>query len=92
MSSAASLIALVVLENLRVIPKTKTVVFDSQIYLGSSEPVVIVSLRYFNGSDTAFPDDSSSFNHCITITVVSPRFLQMIKGSIYRNIDGSHML
>ncbi|KAF7366803.1 hypothetical protein MSAN_00938600 [Mycena sanguinolenta] len=56
MSSAISLIALAVLENPRVIPKTKTVVFDGQIYLGSSEPAIIVSLRYYNATDMAFPD------------------------------------
>ncbi|KAJ7447431.1 hypothetical protein FB451DRAFT_1411850 [Mycena latifolia] len=61
MSSSASLShlnALAVLENPRVIPKSKTVVFDAQMYLGSSEPALIFSLRYFNADDLDFPDVS----------------------------------
>ncbi|KAJ7922087.1 hypothetical protein B0H13DRAFT_1604004 [Mycena leptocephala] len=55
--SSASLISLTaVLENPRVIPKTKTVVFDAQIYLGALEPAIILSLRYFNATDMVFPD------------------------------------
>ncbi|KAJ7710859.1 hypothetical protein B0H17DRAFT_1190539 [Mycena rosella] len=54
--SAASFNALAVLENPRVIPKTKTVVFDAQVYLGSAEPALIVSLRYFNANNQNFPD------------------------------------
>jgi hypothetical protein len=56
MSSAASLIAIAVLENPRSIPKSKFIVFDAQIYLGSSEPTLITSLRYFNTDDTVFPE------------------------------------
>ncbi|KAJ7898289.1 hypothetical protein B0H14DRAFT_3424660 [Mycena olivaceomarginata] len=56
MSSATSLIAIAVLENPRVIPKTMTVVFDDQIYLGSSEHALLLSLRYFNATDIAFAD------------------------------------
>ncbi|KAJ6467906.1 hypothetical protein C8R45DRAFT_475644 [Mycena sanguinolenta] len=56
MSSATSLIALAVLGNPRLIPKTKTVIFDGQIYLGSSVPAIFVSLRYFNATDIQFLD------------------------------------
>ncbi|KAJ6556570.1 hypothetical protein DFH09DRAFT_1084662 [Mycena vulgaris] len=59
MSSAASLIAFAVLENPRLIPKTKSIVFDAQIYLGSSEPALITSLRYFNSNNLEFPEVGS---------------------------------
>ncbi|KAJ6480066.1 hypothetical protein DFH09DRAFT_1341557 [Mycena vulgaris] len=56
MSSSASIIGVAVLENPRVIPKSKAVVFDAQIYLGSSEPALITSLRYFNTNNIEFTD------------------------------------
>ncbi|KAJ7624197.1 hypothetical protein B0H17DRAFT_1218917 [Mycena rosella] len=56
MSSSASLIALAILENPRLIPKSKFIVFDAQIYLGSSEPAIITSLRYFNVNNLTFAD------------------------------------
>ncbi|KAJ6455546.1 hypothetical protein C8R47DRAFT_1060777 [Mycena vitilis] len=56
MSSSTSLTAIAVLENPRLIPKSKVVVFDAQIYLGSSEPALISSLRYFNTHDIKFAD------------------------------------
>ncbi|KAJ7233377.1 hypothetical protein C8J57DRAFT_1532514 [Mycena rebaudengoi] len=49
--SSTLLHAIAVLENPRVIPKTKTVVFDGQIFLPSSEPALIGSFRYFNTND-----------------------------------------
>ncbi|KAJ6582487.1 hypothetical protein DFH09DRAFT_1309433 [Mycena vulgaris] len=58
MSSTASLTAIAVLENPRLIPKSKFIVFDTQIYLGSSEPVFIAPLRYFNSDDAEFADIS----------------------------------
>ncbi|KAJ7916923.1 hypothetical protein B0H13DRAFT_2445608 [Mycena leptocephala] len=54
--SATSLHAIAVLENPRIIPKTKTFVFDAQIYLGSSEPALIASLRYFNADNREFAE------------------------------------
>ncbi|KAJ7845691.1 hypothetical protein B0H14DRAFT_2584518 [Mycena olivaceomarginata] len=53
MSSAA--VTTVVLENPRHIPKTNSIVFDAQIYLGSSEPAIIASLRYFNTDISSRP-------------------------------------
>ncbi|KAJ7917782.1 hypothetical protein B0H13DRAFT_2321992 [Mycena leptocephala] len=52
----SSFTGLAVLENPRVIPKTKTVVFDLQAYLPSSEPALIGSVRYFNRDDLEFPE------------------------------------
>ncbi|KAJ7828160.1 hypothetical protein B0H14DRAFT_3466537 [Mycena olivaceomarginata] len=42
--------------NPRVIPKTKTVVFDLQANLPRSEPALIGSVRYFNHDDLEFPE------------------------------------
>ncbi|KAJ7278110.1 hypothetical protein C8J57DRAFT_1221968 [Mycena rebaudengoi] len=54
--SSVSLSAIAVLENPRQIPKTKTIVFDAQIYLGSSEPALIMSLHYYNADNMEFSD------------------------------------
>ena len=54
--SAASLHAIAVLENPRLIPKTKSIVFDAQIYLGGSEPALIGSLRYYNEHNCEFEE------------------------------------
>ncbi|KAJ7177789.1 hypothetical protein C8R46DRAFT_1212520 [Mycena filopes] len=59
MSSSASIIGVAVLENPRLIPKSKFVVFDAQIFLGSSEPALITSLRYFNTKNIEFADVSA---------------------------------
>ncbi|KAJ6574301.1 hypothetical protein B0H19DRAFT_1254013 [Mycena capillaripes] len=56
MPAAASLIAIAVLENPRAIAKSGFIVFDAQIYLGSSEPALITSVRYFNSDNTVFED------------------------------------
>ncbi|KAJ6507109.1 hypothetical protein DFH09DRAFT_874493, partial [Mycena vulgaris] len=52
----ASINAIAVLENPRLIPKTKSIVFDAQAYLGSSEPALIASLRYFNADNREFAE------------------------------------
>ena len=54
--SSTAFTGLAVLENPRVIPKTKTVVFDLQACLPSSEPALIGSVRYFNRDNLDFPE------------------------------------
>ncbi|KAJ7939613.1 hypothetical protein B0H13DRAFT_2300300 [Mycena leptocephala] len=54
--SSAEPTATAVLENPRLIPKSKIVVFDTQIYLGFSEPAVISSLRFYNEGNAGFSD------------------------------------
>ncbi|KAJ6523949.1 hypothetical protein DFH09DRAFT_1096445 [Mycena vulgaris] len=56
MSFGTSLNAIAVLENPRLIPKMKSIVFDAQIYLGSGQPALIASLRYFNENNHEFAD------------------------------------
>jgi hypothetical protein len=56
MSFAACLTAIAVLENPRQIPKSNIIVFDSQVYLGSSDPALIGSLRLFNNDNAEFAD------------------------------------
>ncbi|KAJ7805382.1 hypothetical protein B0H13DRAFT_1930216 [Mycena leptocephala] len=52
----SSFTGLAVLENPCLIPKTKTVVFDLQAYLPSSEPALIGSVQYFNRDNLEFPE------------------------------------
>ncbi|KAJ7239147.1 hypothetical protein C8J57DRAFT_1246187 [Mycena rebaudengoi] len=54
--SSVSLSTIAVLENPRQIPKTKTIVFDAQVYLGSSEPALLMSLHYYNADNMEFND------------------------------------
>ncbi|KAJ7691662.1 hypothetical protein B0H14DRAFT_3531768 [Mycena olivaceomarginata] len=54
--SSTTLHGIAVLENPRIIPKTKTAVFDGQLYLPSTEPALIGSFRYFNTNNLEFPD------------------------------------
>ncbi|KAJ7143020.1 hypothetical protein C8R44DRAFT_866268 [Mycena epipterygia] len=54
--SSATFTGLAILENPRVIPKSKTVVFDLQASLPSSEPAIIGSIRYFNADNLEFPE------------------------------------
>ena len=53
----ASLEAIVLLLNPRVIAKTRTVVFDMQLYIGpTTTDVLIGCVRYFNESGDSFDD------------------------------------
>jgi hypothetical protein len=54
--SFTTLHGLAVLENPRVIPNTKTTVFDGQLFLPSTEPALIGSFRYFNENSLSFAD------------------------------------
>ncbi|KAJ7169785.1 hypothetical protein C8R46DRAFT_1217449 [Mycena filopes] len=54
--SSTTLHGLAVLENPRVIPKTKTTVFDGQLFLPSTEPALIGSFRYFNENNLTFAE------------------------------------
>ncbi|KAK7006874.1 hypothetical protein R3P38DRAFT_3600787 [Favolaschia claudopus] len=54
MPSSVSISSLAALENPRAIPSTKFILFDAQIYLGSSEPAFVGSLRYFNEDNLEF--------------------------------------
>ncbi|KAJ6492601.1 hypothetical protein DFH09DRAFT_1338303 [Mycena vulgaris] len=70
--SSTHLIGIAVLENPRVIPKSKTAVFDAQLFLPSSEPALIGSLRYFNANDLAF-GDVGCYIICIGAARSNPR-------------------
>ncbi|KAK7021615.1 hypothetical protein R3P38DRAFT_2629104 [Favolaschia claudopus] len=54
MPSSATISGVAVLENPRAIPNTNTIIFDSQMYLASSEPATVGSLRYFNENKLEF--------------------------------------
>ncbi|KAF7334115.1 hypothetical protein MVEN_02317300 [Mycena venus] len=52
--SSSDFTAKAVLENPRRIPKSKMIVFDAQVFLGSSKPAIICSLRLFNDANNEF--------------------------------------
>jgi hypothetical protein len=57
----ASITGIAILANPRMIPASKTIVFDAQLYLGpTDEDLLIGSLRYFNSTNFSF-DDGPSF-------------------------------
>jgi hypothetical protein len=60
-----------VLENPRVIQKTKTVVFDGQLFLPSTEPALIRSFRYYNETNLHFADVGC---YSLNIRVSPPSF------------------
>jgi hypothetical protein len=73
--SSTNLTAVAVLENPRVIPRSKTLVFDAQIFLPSSEPALVGSLRYFNADNVGFDDIG-----CYAVSVrVSPQFIACVQ-------------
>ncbi|KAJ7302753.1 hypothetical protein DFH08DRAFT_977599 [Mycena albidolilacea] len=58
--SFTTLHGLAILENPHIIPKTKTTVFDGQLFLPSTEPALIRSFRYFNENSLNFADVAST--------------------------------
>ena len=50
----ASITGIAILANPRMIPASKTIVFDAQLYLGpTDEDLLIGSLRYFNSTNSS---------------------------------------
>ena len=65
----ASLEAIVHLLNPRVITKTRTVVFDMQLYIGpTTNDVLIGCVRYFNDSGDSF-DDVALYRVVTTVSI-----------------------
>lgn len=56
-AGSAIITGLAVLANPRVLPSSKTIVLDVQVYLGPmDQDLLIGSLRYFNSTDMTFDD------------------------------------
>ena len=60
---SASLYGLAALETPRIIGKTKTVVFDAQMYMGPDQPPLTANLQYFNEQSLNFGDVGVYFIH-----------------------------
>ncbi|KAJ7266159.1 hypothetical protein C8J57DRAFT_1511087 [Mycena rebaudengoi] len=69
--SSTILTGVAVLENPRVIPKSKTTVFDAQLFLPSTEPALIGSFRYFNGDNLEFKE-IGCYAICIHVARTNP--------------------
>ncbi|KIJ19277.1 hypothetical protein PAXINDRAFT_7781 [Paxillus involutus ATCC 200175] len=54
--SSATMMAVAVLKNPRLLDKGKTIVVDGQIYLGDGQTSLVAALRYFNAADIKFDD------------------------------------
>jgi len=53
----ASITGIAILANPRIIPASKTIVLDVQLYLGpTDQDLLIGSLRYFNSANLSFDD------------------------------------
>lgn len=61
---SASLYALAVLETPRAIDnKSKSIVFDAQMYMGEEQPALVANLQYFNSSGLIFEEVGTYFIH-----------------------------
>ena len=68
----ASLTAIAALGNPRLIPKSKTVILDAQIYVGSPFcEFLIGALRFFNSSNIQFSEEPSLYSIHATVSAVS---------------------
>ena len=74
-AGSAYVTGLAILANPRRIPVSKTIVFDTQIYLGSSDQDLLIgSLRYFNSADLSFEDGPELYyvNATVSISLYVP--------------------
>ena len=62
---SASLYGLAALETPRIIGKTKTVVFDAQMYMGPEQPPLTANFRYFNDQSLTFGDVGVYYIHAM---------------------------
>ncbi|KAJ7356520.1 hypothetical protein DFH08DRAFT_802557 [Mycena albidolilacea] len=72
--SSTNLTTVAVLKNLQVIPRSKTLVFNAQIFLPSSEPALVGSLHYFNADNVGFDNIG-----CYAVSVQVARTLPTVE-------------
>ena len=61
-AGCASITGIAILANPRIIPASKTIVLDVQLYLGpTDEDLLIGSLRYFNSANLNFDDEPNLY-------------------------------
>jgi hypothetical protein len=70
-AGSAYLTGLAILANPRRIPSSNTVVFDAQLYLGSTaQDMLIGSLRYFNLVNSSFVDEPNLYYINTTVSIL----------------------
>lgn len=67
---SASLYSIAALETPRIIGKTKTVVFDAQMYMGPDQPPLTANLHYFNDQGLTFGDVGIYYIHATVCSLV----------------------
>ena len=82
----ASVTGLAILANPHIIPASKTIVLDVQIYLGpTDQDLLIGSLRYFNSANLSFDDEP---NLCVIYATVSTQtIIRLNIKSIFSFLD-----
>jgi hypothetical protein len=71
-AGSAHVMGLAILANPRRIPVSKTIVFDTQLYLGPTcQDILIGSLRYFNSADLSFEDGPELYCINSTVSIIS---------------------
>ena len=67
----AFITGLAILANPRVIPGSKTVVIDTQLYIGPTDDNLIIgSLRYFNSANLTFHDGPHLYAIVATVSIL----------------------
>ena len=75
----AFITGLAILANPRVIPGSKTVVIDTQLYIGpTDDDLIIGSLRYFNSANLTFHDGPHLYAIVATVSILSSFSRQQI--------------
>ena len=68
---SAYVTGLAILANPRRIPVSKTIVFDTQLYLGpTGQDLLIGSMRYFNSTDLSFEDGPDLYQINVTVSIL----------------------
>jgi hypothetical protein len=87
MAASASISGLAILANPRILPASRTIVLDVQIYLGpTDEDLLIGSLRFFNSTNLSFDDGPSLYFIYMTVSarIIIPL---SINKSIFSSLD-----
>jgi hypothetical protein len=70
-AGSAYVTGLAILANPRRIPVSKTIVFDTQFYLGTKDQDSLIgSLRYFNSADLSFEDGPELYYVNATVSIL----------------------
>jgi len=72
-AGSADVTGIAILANPRIIPGSKTIVFDAQLYLEpTDQDLLIGSLRYFNSANLTFDEGSNLYFIIATVSILLP--------------------